>query len=104
MIKQIYINFIHLLSIYERMSGKKKRIITIAGGIICLAVLVLVINFVVDLPYRSKLPDVPDLKGSPAPLTEQILDASIKAHRNPSADNIGDCLLYTSPSPRDRQK
>ena len=97
MIKQIYINFIHLLSIYERMSGKKKRIITIAGGIICLAVLVLVINFVVDLPYRSKLPDVPDLKGSPAPLTGQILNASIKAHRNPSADNMGELgMIYHS--------
>ena len=79
------------------MNGKKKRILIIASGIICLAILILVINFVVDLPYRSKLPDVPDLQGSPAPLTEQILQASKKAHRNPSADNMGELgMIYHS--------
>jgi hypothetical protein len=79
------------------MDKKKNRILIVAGGIICLAIISLIMKFVIDLPYRSKLPDIPDLKGSSAPLTEQILNASLKAHRNPSADNIGKLgMIYHS--------
>jgi tetratricopeptide (TPR) repeat protein len=86
-----------LFPIYEGMNRNKKRIIIIAGSIICLALLVLIIKYVVDLPFSSKLPDVPDLQSSPVPLTEQILNASRKTHRNPSADNIGELgMIYHS--------
>ena len=79
------------------MNKKKKSILMVTGGIICLAIIVLILKFIIDLPYRSKLPDIPDLKGSSAPLTEQILSASIKAHRNPSADNMGKLgMIYHS--------
>jgi tetratricopeptide (TPR) repeat protein len=79
------------------MHIKKNRTLIVASGIICLAIIILVIKFVIDLPYRSKLPDIPDLKGSSAPLKEQILNASLKAHRNPSADNIGKLgMIYHS--------
>lgn len=83
--------------------NRKKRLIIIAGGIICLAVLVFAVKFLVDLPYRSKLPVVPDLQGNSAPLTEQILNASRKAHRNPSADNMGELgMIYHSSANYDR--
>ncbi len=79
------------------MYKKKNRFIIIAGGVFCLAIFVVVTKFVIEQPYRSKLPDLPDLRGSPAPLTKQILDASSVAHRNPSADNMGKLgMIYHS--------
>jgi len=82
---------------------RKKKLITIAGGIVCLVVLVFAVKFIVDLPYRSKLPVVPDMQGDPAPLTEQILNASRKAHRNPSADNMGELgMIYHSSANYDK--
>ncbi len=79
------------------MIKKKKRILIVTGGIICIAILVFILKFVIDLPYRSKLPDIPDLSSSSALLTEQILSASLKAHRNPSADNMGELgMIYHS--------
>lgn len=79
------------------MSGKNKRILIIAGGIIGLLAIMFVIKYIVDQPYRSKLPDIPDLQGNPAPLSEQIIKASSKAHRNPSAENIGNLgMIYHS--------
>jgi len=83
--------------IYDWKNRNNKLIILIAGGIICLAVLELVIKLIIDQPFRSKLPDVPDLQGSPAPLSEQILLESKKAHGNASADNIGELgMIYHS--------
>ena len=80
------------------MNGKKKRILRIAGGgIFCLVVIAFIIKFVIDQPYRSKLPEIPDLQGNPASLSEQIIKASSKAHWNPSADNMGELgMIYHS--------
>lgn len=71
------------------MSKNKKRIRYIIVATVCLAGLLFVLKFLVDLPYRSELPEIPDLEGSPAPLTEQIIKASKKTRRNPTAENLG---------------
>ena len=71
------------------MNKKRKRFLYISGVAICLAILVFALKLIFDYPYRSKLPDTPDLQGSPIPLREQISEASLKAYKNPSSDNIG---------------
>lgn len=71
------------------MNKKAKRFLFITGGAICVAILVFALKLLLDLPYRFKLPEMPDLQGSPLPLIEQISKASEKAHKNPSSDNLG---------------
>jgi tetratricopeptide (TPR) repeat protein len=71
------------------MNKRRKYIFILTVSIICIAVLITILKFASGYQYRSILPDLPDLQGSPAVLTDQITEASKKAHRNPSSDNLG---------------
>jgi tetratricopeptide (TPR) repeat protein len=71
------------------MIRKRRRILYIISSIVLLAALFLVLKIITDIPVRSELPDIPDLQGDPATLSEQIHSASKKAHLNPTADNLG---------------
>jgi len=71
------------------MSKKKKSYLYIPAVAISLVILIFVLKLILNAPFRSGLPDIPDLQGSPAPLSEQISEAFRKAHKKPSSDNLG---------------
>jgi tetratricopeptide (TPR) repeat protein len=68
------------------MFKKKKNIFLIAGLVIVLIVLV---KIVPEIPYRSNIPSLPDLNSVSDSLRNQIKEASSKAYRNPTSDNLG---------------
>ena len=47
----------------------------------------------------AKVPEDSDMRGTYGPRTRDTVDKA-----NELLDNFSNCLLYTSPSPRDRQK
>jgi len=67
------------------MHKKRKTILSIIGGII----LLLLIKVLLDIPYRSNIPLLPDLKPLTASLREQLTTISRNAYINPTADNLG---------------
>lgn len=67
------------------MHKKRKAILFIIGGVI----LLLLIKVLLDVPYRSNIPLLPDLKPFTVSLREQLTTASRKAYINPTADNLG---------------
>jgi sugar phosphate permease len=71
------------------MSKKKKSYLYIPAVAISLVILIFVLKLILNAPFRSGLPDITDLQGIPAPLSEQISEAFRKAHKKPSSDNIG---------------
>lgn len=79
------------------MRNKRKSYLFIPIGAICLAILIFALKLILDTPFRSGLPDIPDLQGIHAPLSEQISEAFKKAHKKPSSDNIGSLgMVYHS--------
>ena len=68
------------------MFKKKKNIFLIAGLVIVLIVLVKIIP---EIPYRSNIPSLPNLTNVSDSLRNQIKEASSKAYRNPTSDNLG---------------
>ena len=71
------------------MNRKNKRILYFSAGGICLIVLLIGVRLIIEGPYRSGLPETPDMQTLPSALQEQISDASKKAHHNPTSDNLG---------------
>ena len=67
------------------MTRGRKRLFFILGGVL----LILVVKLLLDLPYRSNLPALPDLQLATDSLREQVKSASRKAYLNPSSDNMG---------------
>ena len=67
------------------MHNKKKTILLIIGGII----LLILVKLLLDFPYRSGIPKLPELQTLAVPLQNQLTTASKKAYRNPTADNLG---------------
>ena len=81
------------------MNKKRKRILIFTASILCLVILFFFVKLLFDSPYKSKLPDLPDLSTGSIFLKEQISDADRKAHGKPSADNLGDLgMVYHSNS------
>ena len=79
------------------MKVKKNHVFFITGSIICLAIIVLGIKFIVDYPYRTGLPELPDLKSYSIPLKEQISVADEKARKSSSESNLGNLgMVYHS--------
>jgi tetratricopeptide (TPR) repeat protein len=71
------------------LTQKKKTfyyIVCLAAG---LALILLIINLVINNYYRSRIPPLPELQSLSVQLHQQIEDASKNAHHNPSAYNIG---------------
>ncbi len=54
-----------------------------------MAITATAVKFISDSKYRKGLPDYPDLQSVSNPLREQISDAGKKAHRHPTAYNLG---------------
>jgi len=67
------------------MRNKKKTVLFMIGGV----VLLLLVKVLLDVPYRSNIPALPDLQSLTDSLKLQLTTASKKAYRNPTADNLG---------------
>lgn len=79
------------------MNKKRKIILYISGLAVCLAVSVFAVKFILDAPYRSKLPEYPDSGNISKTLKNQISDAGLKAYLNPTVDNLGELgMVYHS--------
>jgi len=67
------------------MLKKRKTILFIIGGLF----LLILVKVLVDAPYRSHIPPLPDMQSFTDSLKEQLTTASKKAYLNPTADNLG---------------
>lgn len=67
------------------MQHKRKTILFIIGGV----VLLILVKVLLDVPYRSGIPKLPELQTLIIPLQDQLKAASKKAYLNPTADNLG---------------
>jgi tetratricopeptide (TPR) repeat protein len=83
--------------------NNRKRLILIISSIVIFLVLLFVIKFISDSPFRNQLPEYPDFKTVPKSLQEQITAAGSKAYRNPTANNLGNLgLVYYSGTYNDK--
>src|SRR4030042_2755651 len=71
------------------MDKNRKAVLYIAGGAIGLIIIALLLKFIINSQYRSQIPEISDFNSLSQPVQEQITDALKKAHRKPSADNLG---------------
>ncbi len=71
------------------MTKKVKRLLLISGVVLIMVISAAGVKVISDNNYRKGLPDYPDLQSVSIPLREQISGAGKKAHRNPSAFNLG---------------
>ena len=79
------------------MNKKRKIILSISGLAICLAISIVVVMFILDAPYRNKLPEYPDFKNVSKAVQHQISDAGLKAYLNPTVENLGELgMVYHS--------
>jgi tetratricopeptide (TPR) repeat protein len=73
---------------------KKKKIVLVISGVI---VLIMLLKIILDTPYRKSIPALPDLTTLATSLQAQIKTASARAHRNPTAGNLGNLgMVYHS--------
>jgi tetratricopeptide (TPR) repeat protein len=70
--------------------GRNSKIgLWMAGGLVVLALILLTVRLVKDLPYKRQIPMISDLQNLPRPLHEQIETTLKKAKPHPSAGNLG---------------
>lgn len=75
------------------MFTRKTAFLLITGGV----VLLLLIKLMLDIPFRSHIPSLPDLKVFSDTLRDQLKAASTKAYLNPTANNLGSLgMVYHS--------
>jgi tetratricopeptide (TPR) repeat protein len=79
------------------MHTDKRKNLFFQGGIISLILIILLVRFFINNPYRRQIPDLPDLQNASVPLREQITRFSSKAKSRPTADNLGQLgMVYQS--------
>ncbi len=71
------------------MKKRRKVILLISGGAICLVLAILLTKLILYIPYRTQIPHLPDMLSLSAPLKEQLSATYKKAYSKPTADNIG---------------
>jgi hypothetical protein len=65
---------------------KNKKIVFVSIGLVLILIL---LNLILDFPYRSRIPDLPESDNISEQLASQIKSASLKAKFYPSARNLG---------------
>lgn len=79
------------------MIKKRKIVIYVSSGIVVLAILAFLYNQVVNSQYKNSIPEYPGSTYPSAALEQQIQESIQKAHRKPSADNLGELgMIYHS--------
>ncbi|MCK4989303.1 MAG: hypothetical protein KAS29_02410, partial [Bacteroidales bacterium] len=71
------------------MINKRKVVLFIVGGVFGLIAIFFVLKTILNNQYSSKIPELSDSFTLSVPVKDQISDALAKAHRSPSADNLG---------------
>jgi tetratricopeptide (TPR) repeat protein len=71
------------------MNKKRKTTLYILGGAIGLAIVVLLLRFVTNSQFSSKIPEIQNTDILSQAVKIQISDALNKARHNPTADNLG---------------
>jgi len=70
-------------------------VLLVAGGLVAL----ILVKVIIDFPYWSKVPQLPNLQSLSEPLQKQLKAASIKAKLNANANNLGEIgMVYQSAS------
>ena len=79
------------------MHTDKRKNLFFQGIVIGVIVIILLVRFFMNNPYRRQIPDLPDLQNSSVPLREQITSMNNKAKSRPTADNLGQLgMVYQS--------
>jgi tetratricopeptide (TPR) repeat protein len=80
--------------------GKFNRFLLVAtSGII----IIMLVKLILDFPYISKIPDLPELETLSKPLRSQLKTAAFSAKINPTASNLGELgMVYHSSSNYER--
>jgi tetratricopeptide (TPR) repeat protein len=80
--------------------GKFNRFLLVAtSGII----IIILVKLILDFPYISKIPDLPELETLSIPLRSQLKTAAFIAKVNPTANNLGELgMIYHSSSNYER--
>ncbi len=71
------------------MDKKRKTVLYIAAAAIGLIIIALLLKFMINSRFRSRIPEISNSITLSQPVKEQISDALEEARRNPSADNLG---------------
>jgi tetratricopeptide (TPR) repeat protein len=71
------------------MDKNRKAVLYTAGGAIVLIIMVLLIRFIINRQFSSRIPEVPNIQSLSEPVQEQISDAFKIIRRKPSAENLG---------------
>ena len=71
------------------MQWKRRRIVTISGGIIALLILAFGLNFILGYHYSSRLPEHPDFATVSKGVVDQIVSAERTTFWNPNSENMG---------------
>lgn len=72
------------------MNKKRKIALIIGGSVIGLTILLFLIYYITSNKYISRIPEIPDSSTISPAVEAQIADASKKARRKPSAENLGE--------------
>jgi tetratricopeptide (TPR) repeat protein len=80
--------------------GKFNRFLLVAtSGII----IIILVKLILDFPYISKIPDLPEFETLSKPLRSQLKNAAFSAKINPTASNLGELgMIYHSSSDYER--
>jgi tetratricopeptide (TPR) repeat protein len=79
------------------MNNKRRTILFISGLAIFLALSIYAVKFILDSPFRNKLPKYPDFSAISKSLQKQIRVAGLKTYLNPTANNLGELgMVYHS--------
>jgi tetratricopeptide (TPR) repeat protein len=68
---------------------KKRKSVIYLGATFGLIIIILLLKFIFNNQFSREIPKISDTATLSNPVKEQISDAFKKAHRNPSADNLG---------------
>ena len=79
------------------MNKRRKLILSISGIAIFVALSIFSAIFILDSPYRNKLPKYPDFNTISKTLRTQIKTAGLTSYLHPTADNLGELgMVYHS--------
>jgi tetratricopeptide (TPR) repeat protein len=79
------------------MNKKRKRVLFLSGGIFGLTIIIFLFIYVINNQYLNEIPEIPDSSNLSKAIEDQISEATKKARRKPSSENLGELgMVYHS--------